>query len=144
MFENLRIKMNVKMVLRDKYGKTKTIRSVHNTVTTAGKNGICAQILGTPDLNKCTHMAVGTGTPAANALGAEVASSRTAFDSKLRTNNVITIITTFDSGVGTGTLIEAGLFDAASSGNMWASTTFDAVIKTADDAYVVTWTLTVE
>lgn len=114
---------------------------VENLVTTAGKAGIADQILLSPTLAKPTHMAIGTGTPAANALGAEL--DRNALTSKTRSGAVVTFACSWAAGEGTGALIEAGVFDAASVGNMWCSTTFAVKNKGAADTLTATWTLTI-
>lgn len=128
-------------VLRDEYGNVKEVRSVTNTVTTSGKNGIADQILLSPTLAKPTHMAVGTGTPAANALGVEL--DRNAFTSKLRANAVITVVGDWAAGDATGAITEAGWFDAASAGQMWVSASFAVVNKGAADTLQISWTLTI-
>lgn len=115
-------------------------RFVKNTVTTAGKQGVADQILASPSLSKMTHMAIGTGTPSSTALGTEL--DRNAFTSKTRSGAVVTVVGDWAAGDGTGTLTEAGTFDASSSGNMWMSTTY-AVTKAAADTLKITWTLTV-
>lgn len=124
-------------------GTLKEERIIHNTVTTAGKNAIADQVLAAPTLAKMGWMAIGTGSPAATLLGAEVA--RVAFDSKLRSGAVVTVIGTFAAGTGTGAITEAGTFDVvtANTVNMWMSSSFSVVNKGALDAIVITWTLTV-
>lgn len=131
----------LKIELRDQSGKVKDYREIHNTVTTAGKNGIADQILASPSLNKPTHMAIGTGSPSGTALGTEL--DRNALTSKTRSNAVVTMVGDWAAGDGTGALTEAGVFDASSSGNMWLSTTFSVINKAAADTLSITWTLTV-
>lgn len=128
-------------VLRDQFGNVKEIRSIYNTVTTAGKNGIADQILASPSLNKPAHMAVGTGTPSGTALGTE--SDRNALTTKTRSNAVITMVGDWAAGDATAALTEAGVFDASSSGNMWLSSTFSVINKGANDTLQITWTLTI-
>lgn len=115
---------------------------LHNTVTSAGKAGAADQVLASPSLAKIGWMAIGTGSPAATLLGAEVA--RVAFDTKTRSTNVITVVATFPAGTGTGTITEAGTFDVvtANTVNMWMSATGFTHTKGAADALVITWTLT--
>ena len=132
---------NMHIVLRDKHGNIKDERKIHNTVTTAGKNGIADQILASPSLGKPTHMAIGTGSPAANALGTEL--DRNALTSKTRNNAVVTFVGDWAAGDGTGAITEAGIFDASSSGNMWASQSFSVINKGASDVLSISWTLTV-
>jgi hypothetical protein len=133
------LKANMTLVLRDASGNVKETR-VANTVTTAGKNGAADQILAAPSLNKPTHMAVGTGTPSGTALGTEL--DRNALTSKTRSGAVVTMVGDWAAGDGTGAITEAGIFDAASTGNMWCSASFSVVNKGASDTLSISWTLT--
>jgi len=139
----LGIYANMHVQLFDENWKLKDERFIKNTVTTAGKNGVANQILTAPTLPKMGWMAIGTGSPAATLLGAEVA--RVAFDSKTAPAAVVTVVATFGAGVGTGAITEAGTFDVvtANTVNMWMSASFAVVNKTAVDSIVITWTLTV-
>jgi len=140
MIEEIKLKANVHIILRSPDGRIKH-ESVHNTVTTAGKNGIADQILTTPTLPKPGWMAIGTGSPGATLLGAEI--DRNALTSKTRSGAIVTMIGDWAAGDGTGTLTEAGIFDASSNGNMWMSASFSALVKGAADTLQITWTLTV-
>jgi hypothetical protein len=131
---------NVLIELRDENGELKDKREIHNTVTTAGKDGAADQVLASPSLNKPTHMAIGTSSPAANALGVEL--DRNALTSKTRSGAVVTMVGDWAAGDGTGALTEAGTFDAASTGNMWMSSSFSVINKAAGDTLKITWTLT--
>lgn len=133
------LRANMKLVLRGADGKVKETR-VANTVTTAGKNGAADQILASPSLNKPTHMAVGTGSPTGTALGAET--DRNALTSKTRSGAVVTMVGDWAAGDATAALTEAGVFDAAATGNMWLSASFSVVNKGASDTLQITWTLT--
>ena len=139
--DGLQIKDNVRIVLRGPDGKIKH-ESVHNLVTTAGLAGAADQILAAPTLNKPTHMAIGTGTPAATLLGAEI--DRNALTSKTRLGSVVTMIADWAAGDGTGAITEAGVFDIATANtvNMWMSASFAVVNKLAADTLQITWTLT--
>jgi hypothetical protein len=137
--KQVQLKDNVRIVLRGPDGRIKH-ESVHNTVTTAGKNGAADQVLASPTLNKPTHMAIGTGTPSATALGVEL--DRNALTSKTRSTNVVTMVGDWAAGDGTGAITEAGVFDAATTGNMWVSASFSVINKGAGDTLQVTWTLT--
>lgn len=135
-----RIKYHLHIVLRGPDGQIKDERKIRNTVTTAGKNGAADQVLASPSLNKPTHMAVGTGSPSGTALGTEL--DRNALTSKTRSNAVVTMVGDWAAGDGTGAITEAGIFDAASTGNMWMSTSFSVVNKAAGDTLSISWTLT--
>jgi hypothetical protein len=127
--------------LFDNNGLLKDERIIHNTVTTAGKNGIADQILASPSLNKPTHMGIGTGSPSGTALGTEL--DRNALTSKTRSGAVVTMVGDWAAGDGTGAITEAGVFDAASTGNMWLSASFSVINKGATDTLSISWTLTV-
>ena len=139
--DGLQIKDNVRIVLRGPDGKIKH-ESVHNLVTTAGLAGAADQILAAPTLNKPTHMAIGTGSPAATLLGAEI--DRNALTSKTRLGSVVTMVADWAAGDGTGAISEAGVFDngVANTINMWMSASFAVVNKLAADTLQITWTLT--
>lgn len=141
MEDGLVLKGHVEFELRGPDGEIKDRWEVENTVTTAGKQGLADQMLASPTLNKPTHMAIGTGSPGASALGTEL--DRNALATKTRSGAVITFTATWAAGDGTGTLTEAGVFDAASTGNMWCSTSFAAKPKAAADTLSATWTFTV-
>jgi hypothetical protein len=139
----LTIEANMHLVLRGPDGAVKEERRVHNTVTTAGKNGVADQVLGSPSLVKMGWMAIGTGSPAATLLGAEVA--RVAFTSKTRSGAVVTVVGDYAAGTGTGAITEAGTFDVvtANTVNMWMSASFSVINKGALDSLSISWTLTV-
>lgn len=134
---------NMRIQLFDATGMLKQEEFCHNTVTTAGKNGVADQILLSPTLPKMGWMAIGTGTPSGTLLGAEVA--RVAFTSKTRNTNVVTVVGDFGAGVGTGAITEAGTFDVvtANTVNMWMSSSFSVINKGALDTLSVSWTLTI-
>jgi hypothetical protein len=143
--EKFRLISNVKFELRDKNGKLKLERELHNTTTNAAKYGLIDQILASPSLNKPGWIELGTGTPGATLLGAYISESRTAFDTMTRNLNVVTMVVEFGAGVGTGSITEAGIFDIVTqnTANMWAyATGFTAIPKAADDILTVTWTFT--
>lgn len=136
-----RLKYTATAVIKDQFGNIKQVEKYHNTVTTAGKNGIADQVLASPSLGKPTHMAVGTGTPSGTALGTEL--DRNALTSKTRSGAVVTMVGDWAAGDGTGAITEAGIFDASSSGNMWLSASFSVINKGASDTLTITWTLTI-
>ncbi len=133
---------NVHLVLFGPGGIVKDERWIHNTVNTAGKNGAADQLLAAPTLAKPGWMAIGTGTPAATLLGAEI--SRVAFTTKTRATNVVTMVGDYAAGTGTGAITEAGLFDVVTANtiNMWANQSFAVINKLAADTLSISWTLT--
>lgn len=141
-FDTISLAGHVQLVLRDASGAIKKIISIHNAIETAGKNAITDQLLASPTLGKPTYIGVGTGTPVGGNLAAEVA--REAIDSKLRTDNVLTMVSLFEAGVGTGNLTEAGVYDADTSGNCLATISLPSVLpKGSADTLEITWTWTI-
>lgn len=90
-----------------------------------------------------SHMAIGSGTAAAaagdTALGSELA--RVALTATV-TGNSIKYVGTWNAGVGTGSVSEAGVFNAASGGTMLCRSVFSALDKAADDSLQIEWTVT--
>lgn len=145
--DTLKITGAVSIKLLDKGGNVLETREIPNLVVSAGKTFIASSMLKTTTNTPTamTHMAVGTSStaPAAGdtALGAEA--GRVALASSTSSANVVTYTATFPAGTGTGALVEAGIFNAASSGTLLCRTTFSVVNKGAADAMSITWTITV-
>jgi len=100
----------------DKEGKVNYEKEVPNLVVTSGKEFI-AQRLCNNDFDVMSHMAVGddssTAAVAQTALQNELA--RVAVSSATPSGVSATFNATFGAGTGTGALVEAGIFNAASS-----------------------------
>lgn len=115
-----------------------------NLVVTTGKNFTASRMVGTAD-NVMSHMALGSNSTAAavgdTALGTEL--GRVALTAGTATNNVVTYTATFGTGVATGGVQEAGIFNASSAGTMLCRVVFAIVNKGANDTIVITWTVTV-
>jgi len=119
------------------------IQEINNLVVTAGKNWVADRM---NDANAVmSHMAVGTGTNAAAAgdTTLQTENDRNALTSTTVTNNTIVYVATWAAADATAAITEAGIFDAASSGDMLARTVFPVVNKGADDSMTITWTITV-
>lgn len=116
----------------------------HNLVVNAGLN-LIRDLLDGDAVAGLTHFAVGTGTTAVSAsqtaLITEV--SRAAVTS--RTSNAQQLVVSYylPSGTANGnTLAEAGIFNAASTGTMFARVKLSpTIIKTASIAVTFTWTI---
>lgn len=138
---------HMSLTLRGPDGEVKEQVDRYNTVTALGKELIADQLLtglsttSGPTYAKPSHMAIGTGTPSATALGTEL--DRNAFTSKSRLTNVLTMVADWAAGDGTGAITEAGTFNAASGPTMMTSASFAVVNKLAADTLNITWTLTI-
>ena len=141
--DGLKITGDVEIKLFDKNGDVKDSRTIKNLVVTAGKVFIAARMVGTP--TAMSHMAIGTDATAAvladTALGTEI--GRVALSSSTSTGAVVTHSATFGAGVGTGAIVEAGIFNASSGGTMQCRSVFPVVNKGADDGMSISWTITV-
>ena len=142
--DNLKLRGDVAIVLKDKDGNVKDSREIHNLVVTSGLTYICSRMAGT-SAGVMSHMALGSGTTAAAAGQTDLVSilgSREALDSSTASANTITYVSSFEAGEGTGAVTEAGIFNASSGSTMLCRTVFAVVNKQADDTMSVTWTIT--
>ena len=129
---------------------------VHGLITTAGKNKAVARLLdatATPAI--WNYVAIGTGDGAGVCVAA--AAGDTALQLEVGTRQQDTdadpdppsptglqqLIVTFGAGVGTGSLCEVGILNAAAAGDLLSRTTFSVITKAAGDSLQVTFKLTV-
>ena len=154
MLEQVQAKGKVTIVLTDENGNIKEERNIDNMVVTIGKNHFTIKALGylasagNTVPNTMSHMAVGTLNTAAatgqTALATEVARvalTTSALATTTTTNDSIQYVATFAAGTGTGALVEAGILNAASAGNMLCRTVFSTINKGASDSMTITWTV---
>lgn len=137
----------VNVVLKDEFGNVKEDFTVNNLVVDTGLDFIASRMKDA-SATVMSHMEVGTDNTAAastdTALGAAVASSRTALTSTTVTDNAVAYVCTFSAGVGDGALTEAGIFNASSGGTMLCRTVFSVINKGASDSMTITWTITIQ
>lgn len=142
--ESLRMIGRVEMVLRDVQGMVKETRHFKNLIVNAGLVKAAKFFAGT-DTPSCDYIAIGTGAVApANGdttLGAEVARAQGTKSTVQTTiaDDTYQVTYTFPAGTGTGAITEAGLFDAASTGDMLSRQTFSVINKAAGDTLQITW-----
>lgn len=132
------------LVLRDEHGNVKQEIEKDNLIVTAGKAFLANAAIAS-STSPFTHMAIGSSGTAATladtALGSEI--TRQAFTSASRASNVLTLVTTYAAGTGTGSLQEAGIFNNSSGGTMLSHVIFSVINKGAADSLTITWTVTV-
>lgn len=145
--ENLKLSGQLNIVLKDKAGNIKDQRELKNLVVNTGLAYIASRMTGTSK-SVMSHMALGSGTTAAAAGQTDLVSvlgSREAIDSTTisgTNNEKVVYVSSFEAGDATGSVTEAGIFNASSSGDMLCRTVFSVVNKAADDTMSVTWTIT--
>lgn len=142
--DSLKITGALTVTLFDEHGNVKDERSIKNLVVSAGKTFIASRIVGTTKAIM-SNMAIGTGTttPAVGQTTLTTEAGRVTLASSSFSSNQVTYTATFPAGTGTGAITEAGVFNAASAGDMLCRTTFPVVNKAAGDSIAVTWTVTV-
>lgn len=142
--DSIKVKGDLTVKLYDQNGVVKDSREIPNVVVTNGKNYIASRMNSNTAVIM-SYMAVGSSSTAAaagqTALGTEL--GRVALDSASVADSTVTYTATFPPGTGTGTLVEAGIFNASTSGTMLCRTTFSSVSKAAGDTVVITWNVTV-
>jgi hypothetical protein len=140
--DKFKLKGVVDLVLSDEHGKVKETFTIPNLVVNTGKNYIAARMVSNANA-VMSHMGVGNSSTAAaltnTALVSQVA--RVALSGSTRTANAIAYTASFGPGTGTDALTEAGIFNAASGGEMLCRTVFAVVNKGALDTLNVTWTV---
>jgi len=148
--ENLKLSGQLNIVLKDKNGKVKEERVEKNLVVNKGLAFIISRMEGTTKA-VMSHMALGSSSTAEAAGQSDLVSilgSREILDPTGGTtitgtnDEKIQYVSSFEAGDGTGAVKEAGIFNAATGGDMLSRTTFAVVNKAADDTMAVTWTIT--
>ena len=121
---------------------------VPNLVVTTGKTYVASRMIGTSPA-VMSHMAIGgnSTTPLVGDIGllnelGRVGTVPGTF-SFSATGNVVTYTATFGPGVGTGSIVEAGIFNAGTGGTMLCRTTFPVISKDNPEAIVITWNISV-
>lgn len=142
--DTLKLQGKLHIVVTDSNGQIKQELDVKNLVVSAGKTFIASRMTGTSS-SVMSHMAIGTGTTAPSVsdttLGTEA--GRVSLASSTPSSNTVTYTATFPAGTGTGSITEAGIFNASSSGTLLCRTTFPVVSKAAGDSIAITWVVTV-
>lgn len=142
--ETIQIKGDLKIEVLDLNGKITDSREVKNLVVTTGKAYIASRMSSNTTVIM-SHMALGTSntSPVVGNTGLTTQVGRVALDSTATVGPTTTYIGTFPAGTATGTIAEAGIFNASSGGSMLCRTNFNEVNKGAADTIVITWNVTV-
>ena len=139
------LKGQLEIVLKDQSGKVKERRKEKNLIVNTGLNAILDRLVGTSEA-VMSHMGLGSSSTAAAAGQTDLISllgSREAIDSSTVTGSSVAYVCTFEAGDATGTITEAGIFNATSGGTMLCRSVFSSITKGANDSLNVTWTITV-
>lgn len=117
---------------------------VNNLVVTTGKEYI-AQRIASNDIDVMSHMAIGSNNTTASLGNTQLIAQLgiTPIDSVDVLGTVVTYSATFAPGVGTGNIVEAGIFNSDTSGTMLCRTTFPVIVKEATTTISITWNISV-
>lgn len=140
----LKVTGELVVTLRDTDGNIKFEQRVPNMVVTTGKAFIASRMAGTASA-VMSHMAIGSSN-AAESTGQTALAAQTAIVALTSTTpsaNQVTYIASFGAGVGTGTVAEAGIFNAASAGTMLARSIAVSLTKGATDVLSISWAITI-
>jgi hypothetical protein len=144
--ETITVSGRLQMVLTGPDGTVKEDKTINNLVVTTGKNFIASRMINDQATTAImSHMALGSDNTAAivgqtaltTELGARVALADAVSGAE------VTYTATFGAGVSTGAIVEAGIFNASSSGTMACRTVFSVVNKGSDDTLAITWNVTI-
>ena len=144
--DTLTITGHLDIELRDADGEVIHKAESPNLVTTVGKAVIANRLgMSSPSTVAMTHMAIGTTNTAAavgdTTLAAE--NARVALTSSTPSTNTVVYVATFPAGTGTGTIVEAGLLNAGTAGDLLCRSVFSSIAKGASDSLTITWTVTI-
>jgi len=122
-------------------GKLKDYFEFENLVVDTGLEYLADRELPTPAMDVMSHYAIGSGStaPVAGNTTLETELARATLDSVTRDGKKTVYTAAFLPGVGTGTIREAGPFNAAAAGTMLARSVYTTpVTKGASDTYITT------
>ena len=123
------------------------VREIDNLVVDTGKTLVASRIGSNTD-NFVNYMGLGISgwSPVVagdTALVSEVGRSAAVSSTSISNPLDVVFAATFPAGVGSGSITEAGVFNAASGGTLVARTAFAVVNKGPDDIVTITWTVTI-
>lgn len=143
--ESISVSGEVSIILTDKDGNIKETRDIPNLVVTTGKNHIASRIAGifTGEGAPISHLGFGTSTavPALTDTALTAQLGNRSIVSLAHSSGVNTTIVSAEYTNNTGSLTEAGLFNASTGGTMICRTTFGAVSIISSDNLAISWTL---
>lgn len=136
------IKGELQILIRNTLTGEVVERLEKNLIVSVGKSYIASRMASNTS-PVMSMMAVGTNSTAPSAsdtsLGAQLVSVSLAVAGGTPSDNTVLYTATFPPGVGTGALVEAGIFGSV----MLSRTTFTVINKGANDEMTINWTITI-
>lgn len=142
----LSISGRLTIVLYGPDGVVKDQRKINNLVVGTGLGHIVSRMTGTSS-NVMSHLQLGTGSTAATAANTALEAAISPRNALVSTtaggtySEQLTYVASFIAGEATGSLREAAIFNASSSGTMLCRTVFPVINKGAGDTLQITWTI---
>lgn len=117
---------------------------VPNLVVTSGKHYVANRIA-SGATSVMSYMGIGNISTAASLANTDLLGGlfRAALTSTTVNGSDITYVGVFLGGEGTGTIVEAGVFNADTAGTMLCRTTFPSITKSITDTIAISWTVSV-
>lgn len=145
MDESVGLNVNVTIDVKDaSTGRLVERIQRHNLVTTAGRNLIRDLLNGVP-AKHISHVAVGSGTAAADKGDTALKSERYRGEvtSRVPWTGQLTLQSFVNGDQGNGPLSEAGLFNAPTGGVLFARVVFPTISKSSSLTVTFTWDITI-
>jgi len=145
--ENLNVKMHgaFTLTLVKASGEVETIHK-DNLIVDVGFDLISNAIFNSTRPAAANYIGIGTSSTAASAaqtaLVTQLGARAIGTYAHTPGTKVVTLSYTFNPGVNTGAITEAGIFNASTAGSMLDRVVFPVVNKGADDTLTTTFTLT--
>lgn len=140
----IKMKGDVTIKKFDQNNKLNQVIEVKNLIVTAGKQYI-AQRMTSGSTVVMSHMAIGNNSTTAvlvdTTLNHEL--GRVVLADAVVAGSAITYTAVFGPGVGTGNIVEAGIFNDDTAGTMLCRTTFPVIAKLITETIAISWTVTV-
>ena len=140
------IKITGKLTIKKFNSKNELIQEVEvpNLIVTTGKQYI-ANRLTSSSPSIISHMAIGDQSDSPNLNQIELVGElgRSELTSSTLVGTTIVYVAVFEPGVGTGSIVEAGIFNDSSAGTMLCRTTFPVITKGLTDTIAISWTVSV-
>ncbi|WP_096190322.1 hypothetical protein [Evansella halocellulosilytica] len=145
MHDGLKLAGKINATLRDKEGNVKQQFEEENLIVNGGKDGLAEQLLNSPAVSVPSHIGIGTDGTAPVLSDTDLLEQEGSRQSvsKQRNLNEVEFSAVFGPNEPVSESIEireAGLFNAATGGSMWARITFGVVTKEPEDTFDITWT----
>jgi len=143
--ETLKTTGELIVTLYSENGVVKEKKKVNNLVVASGQNHIASRLVTSGLPTAMSHMAIGDSDQAVVTGDTTLVSElgRASLVTITDSDNTVTFSATFNPGVGTGAVKEAGVFNNSTAGTLLCRTVFGEVNKLVGDTLSIDWTITI-